>query len=263
MVDDDAPVAPSSEEAAPEEGSCVMPDARGVWRPCDEVLAERAPARSPTVEDERPPLPLPAPPEEERPKVRAISTTRPASGAYGRLVADTQDAVKEEFPLLTLRERVKALADEADVLLDDPIRYREAPAKRQEHERLQTVLERVEKVAFHKMRSCIATEMPEWSETYTPPSLYRMTPGGLVRASPDERRKLPSFDPPGCERIRLVDEALIEKVRRVVEIEDTLENGRLGYYERDQRAALEREREALLHDLGEGGPAPLPKVFDR
>lgn len=241
-----------------------MPDEHGTWRPCDEVLAARAPAATTPAteaEGERPPLVLSPPAEDEGPKVRRISKTSPAKGAYGKLVAGTSEAVKEEFPLLTLRDRVKALGVEYEALLDDPLRFREAPAKREEQKQEQTVLARLEKVAFHRMRSCIATEMPEWSETYTSPSLYRMTPGGPVLASPDERRKLPKFDPPGCERIRLVDDALIEKVRRVVAIEDTLENGRLGYYERDQRDALEQELQALKNDLGEGGPAPLPKLF--
>lgn len=253
-----------------EESSCLLQDDDGNWLPCDHVLAARAkaagkvPANGATGEDldERPPLALPPPPEDDGPKLREISETRPAKGAFGRLVAGNSEQLAEEFPLLKLRVRVDALKAEAEELTQHPTRHREAPAKYAEHETWKAVLERVEGVAFHLMRSCIASEMPDWSETYTAPSLYRMTPGGPVLASREERRKLPSFDPPGCERLRLVDDATIEKVRRLHEIEDTLRNGRLGYYERDQRKALEREATALKHELGEGGPAPLPKLFD-
>lgn len=269
-ADDDDTLGAAPFESAPAEGAgddsaCLLPDESGAWRPCDEVLGtvSRPSTRESASADEGPPLTLPPSPDDEKPKIREISTKSAPKGAYGRLVSGVGESVKEEFPLLVLRERVQALADEAKALADDPVRYRDAPKKREEHEAERVVLERVEKVAFHLMRSCIATEMPEWSESYTPPSLYRMTPGGPVPASPEERRKLPAFDPPGCERIRLVDDATIAKVRRLVEIEHTLRNGGLGYFERDQRKSLEAEKARLQQDLGEGGPAPLPKLFGR
>lgn len=252
------------DDEVPDGDACLVKDDQGTWRSCEDVLSAPSPHEQEAPVDDRPPLTLPpVADEEEKPKVREINETRPAKGAFGRLVAGAHEQSEEDFPLLKLRARVEALKAEVKALEDDPIRHREAPAKKDEHRFYVDVLTHVESVGYGLVRSCIATDMPEWTETFLPPNAYRMTPGGPVLMPEEERRSMPHFDPPGCERLRLIDDATIAKVTRLHEIERQLKKGGLGYHERDQRKALLREAAAIKQELGESAAAPIPKLFSR
>ncbi|MFZ9889398.1 MAG: hypothetical protein ACO3JL_18035 [Myxococcota bacterium] len=182
----------------------------------------------------------------------------PLPGPYDIAIARVADAAPATFPLVKLREKVAAYPAKVESLLEVPFGFAEAEALRAEERLWQEILAHTEEIAVRRRSTCVQDHMPQWQSTYRAPPTFRMTPGGPVPIPVAERNPLPTFDPPGCERIKLVDEALIAQVARLHEIKQVLQSGRLGFFERDERRALEREAETIEAELGDGLPQPLP-----
>lgn len=194
----------------------------------------------------------------EAPFSASPARSAPLPGPYDAALAGVATTAPTSFPLVVLREKVAAYPAQVEKLLEVPFGFAETEALRAEERLWQGILAHTEEIAVRRRSSCIQTHMPQWQSTYRAPPTFRMTPGGPVPIPVEERSQLPPFDPPGCERIKLVDEALIAQVTRLHEIRRVLQSGRLGFVERDERRALEREAEALAADLGDGLPRPVP-----
>jgi hypothetical protein len=243
-----------------EEPVCLLPGPDGHWLPCGEVLddgAEVAPPLGPALAP-RGRATLDSPLHQGAGAAKVMDRR---GGAYGRMMKEAHQGPPERFPIVELRAKVDALAEEQKALQEDPVRYREAPAKRAEHAFYKAVLAHVEELGFQRARLCIANERPEWAESFTPPSHFRMTPGGPVRIPEEERRKLPLADAPGCERVRLIDDTLIANVTLLHDIERRLAKERLGFSARDEKKALREEVVRLKREIGEGGFEALPAAF--
>lgn len=247
--------------AAGEEPVCLVQGPEGRWQPCDDLLvpSEAPEPDAPVIEaPPRGEARIDAPLHEASGRAKEIDRTY---GAFGRTLKKAREETRERFPLVDLRARVEELEEEVKVLQDHPVRYRDAPAKKAEHAFFTEVLKHVESLGFQRVRACIANEKPEWAESFTPPSMYRMTPGGPVYVPEEDRREMPLADAPGCERVRLVDDELIANVTALHEVEQRLAKGGLGFHERDEKKALQLEVERLKEELGEGKAAPLPSAF--
>lgn len=246
---------------------CLFEREPGHWVSCDDLMVPgrdvpaTAPTAAPRTESDalfealEPTAPLtPGAPEPTASPQQSPSVP----GPYDVALAGVSATAPTSFPLVVLREKVAAYPGEVAKLLEVPFSFAEAEALRAEERLWQGILAHTEDIAVRRRSTCIQTHMPQWQSTYRAPPTFRMTPGGPVPIPVEERSPLPPFDPPGCERIKLVDDALIAQVTRLHEIRELLQSGRLGFAERDERRALEREAEALEADLGDGLPRPLP-----
>jgi hypothetical protein len=79
---------------------------------------------------------------------------------------------------------------------------------------------------------------------------FRMTPAGPIRLSTQELLAQASpVDPDGCGRIFLVDDALVQRVRRAHALRQELSTRRFGFHDMAERRALEAEQAALQKEL--------------
>lgn len=240
-----APDAPTAADvASAEEASCLVQDASGAWIDCADVLAP--PAAEETA-DEAPPPASPAKLVEKMsdsplaPKPKRKTRIEEELARVGRSV--------DEFPLAALRRDVERF----DLELED-LDARGAPlAKKvvveEERARALAVLEIVEAVAVQRMTAC-AARMGVKLDVKT----HRMTPGGPVPLTQREMAAaLPTVDVAGCERIHLVDQALVDRVKRIDAAKRTLAAGGFGYARVAERRALEDEVRRLEAELARDG----------
>jgi hypothetical protein len=242
-----AQVVPSGEQ-------CMMPDDNGVWRPCEDVLAEREPPPPTEVAPAEPDEPRGGrvdPPLHAEPKAKKPSARRGYSAAFPPTDAPPDEDAKRAA-IVGLRAEVAALAQQRE----DASKHRGDPARAAELDKLdrdvrvgRATLEYVEQLGWRLVRDCIFHNHKDLIDAYAPAKPYRMTPAGPIKLRPDEMRQLPSADPPGCERTTLVTDEMVAKARRLQEIVDTLENKRFDWRERNVKKQLAAEREQLLRDL--------------
>lgn len=103
----------------------------------------------------------------------------------------------------------------------------------------------VERIAMHRMQVCLARQGIK-SEVKN----FRMTPGGAVRLTNQEMLSQASaIDPPSCARVDLIDQALVDRVRRAHELEHTLETVNFPYHRVAERRALEAELKTIKAEL--------------
>ncbi len=103
----------------------------------------------------------------------------------------------------------------------------------------------VERIAMHRMQVCLARQGIK-SEVKN----FRMTPGGAVRLTNQEMlAQASAIDPPSCARTDLIDQALVDRVRRAQELEHTLETVNFPYHRVAERRALEVELKKLKAEL--------------
>jgi hypothetical protein len=108
------------------------------------------------------------------------------------------------------------------------------------------ILADVERIALHRMNVCMTRQGKQ-----VVVKSVRMTAAGPVRLSTAELLAQASpVDPDGCGRIFLVDQALVDRVRRAHELQHILTTTKFGYHEVKERRALEDEAKSIAKALG-------------
>ncbi len=107
------------------------------------------------------------------------------------------------------------------------------------------ILADVERIALHRMNVCMTRQGKQ-----VVVKSVRMTAAGPVRLTTAELLAQASpVDPDGCGRIFLVDQALVDRIRRAHELQQILTTTKFGYHEVKIRRELEREQEAIQKAL--------------
>ena len=111
------------------------------------------------------------------------------------------------------------------------------------------LLDDAEAVALGRMQKCMQRQGVK-SQVKN----YRMTPGGPVLLTTQEiLAQTNRVDPAGCARIDLIDQPLVDRLKRAHELQHRLETEDFPYHRVAERKALEDELQALLQGLqGEG-----------
>lgn len=110
---------------------------------------------------------------------------------------------------------------------------------------VEAILIDVERIALHRMNVCMARQ----GKTVVVKN-FRMTPAGPIRLStPELLAQASLIDPDGCSRISLVDEALVQRVRRAHALQQELSTRRFGFHDMAERRALEAEQAAIQKEL--------------
>jgi hypothetical protein len=117
----------------------------------------------------------------------------------------------------------------------------------------------VETIALFRMHKCAAR-----TGAGKRIAAYRMTPGGPVALSSTELlAQAQALDPPGCARIDLIDDDVIERVKRARFLKSSLPRRTFAFHELDQRRALEHELSQLRKVLAAEGLDQLLVEGDR
>lgn len=241
---DEAPLEPPADSSS----ECLVQDERGAWIPCDLVLSAPEPPapRAPELPLERRPEAVPEEPAAPAPEPRT-ERLGPAQRALAEVRRD-----KKPFPLVELRGRVAAVASELEAIRSDPKRVKEREPKERELAFLDGVLRHVEKEAFERMRRCLSRRRMPLPEPFKD---YRMTPAGKVPLTREEiAAQGPTVDKYPCERVRVTDAETIAKITRLHEVERLLDEGDFGWARRDEKAALDKERRALVDEIDGDDP---------
>ncbi len=228
-----------------EDGVCTIKDAAGVWRVCSDVLAakEVSPPASDALVDHSPE----AEALRERMKTAEAASMVPPVVAKTKLELELEKAhMDPTMPLLALRIELERAQD---VVTQLETRGANGKAKDQAVLRAASaalVLEAIERIAIHRMDVC-----SQRRGNKPMAKSYRMTSGGAVALSSAELMvQLPLLDPRGCERITLIDAALVALVQRLYAVKHMLNTGSFGYRDVSKRRELEREQAALARELG-------------
>jgi hypothetical protein len=124
----------------------------------------------------------------------------------------------------------------------------------------EAVLADIELVARNRMQNC-AQRLGLRVQVKN----YRMTPAGPRPLTREELMGQASYvDPEGCNRILLVDQPLVDRVKRAHALRALLHSTNFPYHRIEERRALEREQRELERALaGERLPAlALPGALD-
>ncbi len=151
----------------------------------------------------------------------------------------------EQFPLLELRVDVARLAAELDEKESHGL-----SAARDVETRLaaaQALLADAERIGLHRLNVC-ATRTARGTSAKN----FRMTAAGPIRLTTSELlSQANALDPDGCARIELVDEALVQRLRRAHEVRNTLLTVSFPYHRIAERRALEAELKVLEKQLAQ------------
>jgi hypothetical protein len=110
---------------------------------------------------------------------------------------------------------------------------------------VEAILVDVERIALHRMNVCMTRQ----GKTVVVKN-FRMTPAGPIRLSTQELLAQASpVDPDGCGRIFLVDDGLVQRVRRAHALQRELSTRRFGFHDMAERRALEAEQAAIQNEL--------------
>ena len=148
-----------------------------------------------------------------------------------------------QHPLVMLRVEVARLVDELKekegrgltAARDVEVKLAEARA----------LLGDAERIGLHRMMVCSAR-----TGRTTKVRNFRMTAAGPVRLTNAEVMSQTSvIDPDGCSRIELVDQALVDRLRRAHDVKNTLIKVSFPYHRIAERRALEDELETLEKQL--------------
>lgn len=149
------------------------------------------------------------------------------------------------LPLLAFRIEVARAELEVEELTSTLQRPEVVRAAEERVAALKQVSDLAERIALARLLKCMRAIGMEVTIKN-----YRMTPGGPVMLSTTEMvDQLPLGDPPGCERIILVDAETMARVRRLFALRTELKARSFGYHEVAARKALEKEEAALAKDL--------------
>lgn len=111
--------------------------------------------------------------------------------------------------------------------------------------RARALLADAERIALHRMNVCLARRGIR-SEVKN----YRMTAGGPVRlTTPEMLGQASIVDVEGCARIELLDQALVDRLRRAHDVRTTLDTVNFPYHRIAERRALEEELRKLEKEL--------------
>lgn len=241
--------APGPDSPALEEDVCTIKGDDGVWRACSDVLAAKEKARADASGAAEPAT-------DDSPAVQALRERMKAADEAARApppVPKTQleiDLVKAHLdptmPLLALRVELERARDVVRRLekqgtggkAKDEAEVRVAEAE--------LIVDAVERIAIHRMDVCSQRRGNK-------PTVknFRMTAAGAVMLStPEMIARLPLIDPAGCERVILIDEVIVARVKRLQEVRRILATTNFGYHDVAQRKALEKEQEKLASELG-------------
>lgn len=254
-----------AETGAPARGAeCLVPDATGAWVSCDAWLSPHLPAAD---EENEPSASIDIPGGRPRgapvrdgleaaeqpftPTIKPLDTpTRRLSPLEAVLEANRRDLPVP--PLVTLRDSVRLLEERIAEHDSDPARASEVEGWARELRLANDVLAHVEQKAKQRMEDCLRRHgMP----IAQPSTGYRMTPAGPVPLTLQEREaEAKKADPYPCERVRVVDAALIELVQQYYRTRRQLREGDFGWENRDQEATLRRELEALRQAIDPEDP---------
>ena len=232
------------EHAVLDDGACTIKGDDGTWRACSDVLAsKRPPPESEASVDDSPQ----AKALRERMKAADEAARAPAPVPMTKLELDLQKAhLDPTLPLLALRvefERAKDVVKRLEKQGTGGKSKDEAEVRVAE---VELILDAVERIALHRMDVCAQRRGNK-------PIVknYRMTAAGPVMLStPEMMDRLPIIDPPGCERVILIDAPLVTRVKRLQEVRHILATSSFGYHDVGKRKELEREQKALATELG-------------
>lgn len=216
-----------------EESVCMVQGEDGAWHPCSDFLRPPAPSEGAETQARAP---------REREQTVEEANPPPLPAAKTRLELEIEKAqLDPSVPLLALRIEV-ARAEERLALLES--RGQGGPERKEAEDALESargVLDDVEKIALHRMDTCAQRRgnKPIFKS-------WRMTAGGpVVLSAPELMAQLPLVDPAGCERIGLIDDKVVARVRRARELRRILETKSFGYHQVGERRALEEELQQL------------------
>lgn len=189
---------------------------------------EFAPGTAPKVPDAAPTLTI-----KEEPK-----TTTKLEQELARANLDPA-----RFPLIQLRVDVARLQLQLEELESKGLTAaRDIEPKL---EQATALLADAERIALHRMNVCLARRGIK-SQVKN----YRMTAAGPVPLSTREMiGEANALDVEGCVRIELVDQALVDRLKRAHELKYMLETVNFGYHRVAERRALEDELKGLEKQL--------------
>ena len=148
------------------------------------------------------------------------------------------------YPLLQLRVDVARLEES---LVD--LEGRGLTAARDIEPKLaqaRALLSDAERIAVHRMNMCLARRGLRQRQVKN----CRMTPGGPVPLTNAEIMAQTSpTDPDGCLRSLLVDQAVVDHLKRAHEVNNTLATVNFSYHRVAERYALEEELKGLMKQL--------------
>jgi hypothetical protein len=227
--------------AAPEE--CTIKGDDGVWRTCSDVLQAKEGARQH----------LPTGDVANVEPVREAANDRDARAlSTAFVVQKTKLEIEIEkarldptLPLLALRIDVERARDALQALESKGTGGTVRDEAEQRVAEAELILDAIERIAIHRMDVCSQRRGNK-------PLLktFRMTAAGPVLLSAaDMMARLPIVDPPGCERIILIDADVVLRVKRRHELRRMLATTSFGYHEVQQRRELERELKELTREL--------------
>ncbi len=260
---DDAAEAPA--EALPDDGGCVIKGDDGVWRSCDEALALKAAAKEAKAPADAGPL-RDMSPEAQALRARmkaaeeAAQAPPPPPKTKLEIALDKAHLDPATMPLLALRVELARAQEGLDALVDKGAGGDAREAAEKKLASITAIDDDVERIALHRMDVCAQRRGNK-------PLVknYRMTAGGPVLLTVAEMMaRLPLVDPAGCERIILIDDKVVERVKRVHALREELATRDFGWTEIDERKALERELAALEAELAKDATPALsaPGVKD-
>ncbi len=153
-------------------------------------------------------------------------------------------------PLLQLRVDVARLHDE--LAAAEARGLTSARGVEERHAAAAALLADVERIALHRLQRCVVRT----GQPVAAVKNHRMTAGGAVALSTSELLGQASvLDPPGCARIDLIDQAVVDRVRRARAVRIELRDRTFPFHRLDERRALEAEGKALAKQLADDGLA--------
>jgi hypothetical protein len=233
---------------ASDDDVCVIKGDDGAWHSCDDVIA----AKKKASDDEKP-VADDAQTAALRKQMRDVEA-RHAQETAPLAEPPKKTKLEEEYakakldaslPLLALRIEAERAQDAVKALEDKGVggdRKDEAQAKMDESK---AILDEIETIAIHRMDVCSQRKGNK-------PLIknYKMTAGGpIMMTSQEALNALPRVDPVGCERINLVDDKLVARVKRKHELTKILAAKDFGWDGVDQRRVLEKELAAVEQEL--------------
>lgn len=232
----------------PPDATCRLQNQSGVWVSCDEMLQtnasdEAVSAREPVNKASAASTPPPTVTE-----LTAREKTKPSP--FDVLKRDGQD--EKEPPLVRVRNAWATSLQTEKTLRREGASAAELKAHRRNLRLDELVLLHLEELAYRRMQRCISQHrLPPIPKVIT----HRMTAAGPIPLTPAELvASGPQIEPYPCERVRVVDEELVDTLRRYYVISRSLHEDAFGWHQREERAALRNEQKALLMKLRPDDP---------
>lgn len=249
----DEPFGGTPAEAPVDDGVCVLKDDDGVWRSCDDALARKA--KTPAAEE--------APADQSPAAVALRKRMREAEAAEladagpppkTKLEIDYEKAhLDPTIPLLAVRIDVAKKKAVVDAMEKDG---RGGPAREEAEAALaeaQSMDDDIERIALHRLDVCLVRHGKK-----TQVKNYRMTAAGPVMLTTTEMmRQLPMIDPAGCERVNIVDDKVVARVKRQHELKHILATTEFDYYRLDEEKKLREELKQVDTELAADTVAAL------